>query len=248
MKKDSGILIYLIIGLIGSMFFIYFGYLLAGAVGVGEIEGIGFSNGIFAVLSNPFKGYFNDYTPIFMILGFILFECVFAIFLFSRKKEEPVNMDEYKPDILDLVDLDNMLDLVDKVEDESADEDRRISEKKKRRNLPSDSEIFNRPAKRSSNVAEDNTSDRAFVSMADTTDKKEEEDKKPADNLPDPSLSFGSEIMEEMLGDHYELDQLLAMLSIKKYMSDVTADVLKRMFSPDMTPEEITSYIQLFYE
>ena len=107
MNRKGSIITYLIIGIIGSVIFIFLGYFCAGALGIGQSEEIGFIDGLFTVLNSPFAGYFNDYTIDFMILGFILFESLFALFLFSHKKEEEVDADEYKPDIIDLVDIED---------------------------------------------------------------------------------------------------------------------------------------------
>lgn len=229
MNRKGSIITYLIIGIIGSVIFIFLGYFCAGALGIGQSEEIGFIDGLFTVLNSPFAGYFNDYTIVFMILGFILFESLFALFLFSHKKEEEVDADEYKPDIIDLVDI----------------EDEQI--KGKKNDLPDDVDLFMSKGVKAV-TSSDSSGTRGYVSSSETgSDTKENGSGSDDDNLAPDNLSFGSEIMEEMLGDNYELDQLLAMLSIKKYMKDVTADLLKRMFNPDMTPEEISSYISLFY-
>ena len=187
-------------------------------------------------MANPFAKYFTKYTPITVLLGFIVFETLYILYFFTRKKDEPVNEEEYKPDIIDLVDVDDVSQnkAVDPTEINDADlfgivadgVDSVIEEKKQ----GSDS---------------DNTE---FVSLVGKNyDRKKAEADASSAEL-DEKLSFGSEIMDEMLGERYTLDQMVAMINIKKYMKDVSADLLKRMFSPDMSPDEISSYISLFYE
>lgn len=159
-----------------------------------------------------------------MLLGFIIFESGYAMFLFTRGKEEVVDEEEYEPDIISLVDIDDMV-----------------------KKEPSDLELFGNLDKEKSKTdkkEEQYTMDRDFVASEDS--KKSSKDSDNNDEM-DEKLSFGSEIMDEMLGDHYTLEQMVAMISIKKYMKDVTADVLKRMFPPEMSAEEISSYIEIFY-
>jgi hypothetical protein len=214
--------IYVIIGVFGSVIGIFIGYLLAGVFGL--TESMSASDAFFTVLANPFAGYKNNFTPILMLLGFIIFESGYAMFLFTRGKEEVVDEEEYEPDIISLVDIDDMV-----------------------KKEPSDLELFGNLDKEKSKTdkkEEQYTMDRDFVASEDS--KKSSKDSDNNDEM-DEKLSFGSEIMDEMLGDHYTLEQMVAMISIKKYMKDVTADVLKRMFPPEMSAEEISSYIEIFY-
>ena len=214
-------LIYLLIGVFGSAIGIFIGYLLAGVFGLTDT--MSFSDAFFTVLANPFAGYKNNFTPILMLLGFIVFESAYALFLFTRTSEEPIDEEEYEPDIIELVDID-----VKKEE-------------------PSDLELFGDLALDKGKTVkkeENGAVDRDFVSASET--KNAAADDKAFEEV-DEKLSFGSEILDEMLGEHYTLEQMVAMISIKKYMKDVNADILKRMFSPEMSAEEISSYIDIFY-
>ena len=214
-------LIYLLIGVFGSAIGIFIGYLLAGVFGLTDT--MSFSDAFFTVLANPFAGYKNNFTPILMLLGFIVFESAYALFLFTRTSEEPIDEEEYEPDIIELVDID-----VKKEE-------------------PSDLELFGDLALDKGKTVkkeENGAVDRDFVSASET--KNAAADDKAFEEV-DEKLSFGSEILDEMLGEHYTLEQMVAMISIKKYMKDVKADILKRMFSPEMSAEEISSYIDIFY-
>ena len=214
--------IYVIIGVFGSVIGIFIGYLLAGVFGLTEFMSA--SDAFFTVLADPFAGYKNNFTPILMLLGFIIFESGYALFLFTRSTEESVNEEEYEPDIISLVDIDDMT-----------------------QSEPSDLELFgnlNKEKSKTDKKEEKYIVDRDFVASEDS--KKSSKDNDNNDDM-DEKLSFGSEIMDEMLGDHYTLEQMVAMISIKKYMKDVTADVLKRMFPPEMSAEEISSYIEIFY-
>ena len=234
-EKRSGTFILLIVGFFGSVFFAFSGYLVGGALGIGQEQGIGFGNGMIVVLSNPFAKYLTKYTPITVLLGFIVFETIYILYLFTRKKDEPVNAEEYKPDIIDLVDVDDVS--VQKAVDPAE---------------INDEELFGIVSDGVDSIAEEkkkgsSSNKTDFVSSSEKDDDSKKADADASSEL-DEKLSFGSEIMDEMLGERYTLDQMVAMINIKKYMKDVSADLLKRMFSPDMSPDEISSYISLFYE
>lgn len=49
------------------------------------------------------------------------------------------------------------------------------------------------------------------------------------------------------LYDDYSMDQLKAMMRIGKYMDHVNADMLRQMFKKDMSAEEISNYITMYY-
>lgn len=57
---------------------------------------------------------------------------------------------------------------------------------------------------------------------------------------------FNDEIVMDLLTE-YNMEQIAAMLKITNYMDDVKADMLKLMFRPEMSAEDITAYIEMFY-
>ncbi len=64
---------------------------------------------------------------------------------------------------------------------------------------------------------------------------------------PDSFSSFDDSIMNTLFDNGYELDQIIAMLPIKNYIPDVSADVLMMMFDNTLPKEEITASINSFY-
>lgn len=235
MKKGKNrILLLILVGIIGAASFIYLGYLIAGVIE--QASTIGVLNSILSVASEPFLNYMNDYAPITMLLCFIIFETGYAYcILHTRPVEETDEVEEFQPDIINLVDLPDEKEEV--VETESTDVELfRLSERK----ATSDDANVDERKKKKRLVS--------LPSKADTEEETEKTDRTIDEPSTDEKLSFGSEIMDEMLGSHYTLDQMVAMINIKKYMKEVNADLLMRMFKPDMTPEEISSYISLFYE
>ena len=104
-------LIFLAIGIIGSVFFIFFGYLLSGIIGAVLDENIDFLTAFCLVVGNPFDNYFNNITPVTMILGFIIYEGIYFLILMHRKGNGEVAEDLFAPDIIDIADksgLDNV--------------------------------------------------------------------------------------------------------------------------------------------
>ncbi len=228
-KKMGGLKL-IIPGVLGSLVFIIIGYFLAAASGVAQETGSNYTDALNIVLADPFTLRFNDYSPVYMLLAAVIFESCFAVYLMFGKKETEFKTEDYKPDIIDLVDLNE--DEFNKKKEPVADED-----------------LFSKFIKKTGESSSEEKKERPYVKANSGKDTRDVElDSSQAVSEEEEKLSFGSEIMDEMLGDHYEVDQLLAMLKIKKYIKDVDADLLKRMFRVDMTPEEIDSYITLFYE
>lgn len=98
-----GNLILVITGVFGSIFFIYFGYLIAAMIGYVQDNSTDILTGMYMILKKPFAKYFNLFTPITMILGFIVFEGIFFLIVMHGKKSEN-NEDEVLVDS-DVIDI-----------------------------------------------------------------------------------------------------------------------------------------------
>ena len=59
--------------------------------------------------------------------------------------------------------------------------------------------------------------------------------------------SFESSIMDDLFSNGYQLDQITAMLPIKKYIPNVTSDILMRCFKQSMDPVDISSHIDEYF-
>lgn len=68
------------IGVFGSALFLMVGYWSAGAMN-GD-PAIGFFKKFRNVLREPFSGHYNTYTPIVMVISFIVFEMIYFLILF----------------------------------------------------------------------------------------------------------------------------------------------------------------------
>lgn len=212
-------LIFLAIGIIGSVFFIFFGYLLSGIIGAVLDENIDFLTAFCLVVGNPFDNYFNDITPVTMILGFIIYEGIYFLILMHRKGNGEVAEDLFAPDIIDIADksgLDNV----------------------------NENEIFNGVVSEEISDTVDQQSSLGYVSPGEIDNEVNEE---PVTVTEERELFFSDEIVTDLLED-YDLSQIKSMLALKAHINIEDAGLLRRMFKPTMSAEEISNYIKMFYE
>lgn len=212
-------LIFLAIGIIGSVFFIFFGYLLSGIIGAVLDENIDFLTAFCLVVGNPFDNYFNNITPVTMILGFIIYEGIYFLILMHRKGNGEVAEDLFAPDIIDIADksgLDNV----------------------------NENEIFNGVVSEEINDTVDQQSSLGYVSPGEIDNEVNEE---PVTVMEERELFFSDEIVTDLLED-YDLSQIKSMLALKAHINIEDAGLLRRMFKSTMSAEEISNYIKMFYE
>ena len=212
-------LIFLAIGIIGSVFFIFFGYLLSGIIGAVLDENIDFLTAFCLVVGNPFDNYFNNITPVTMILGFIIYEGIYFLILMHRKENGEVAEDLFAPDIIDIADksgLDNV----------------------------KENEIFNGVVSEEISDTVDQQSSLGYVSPGEIDNEVNEE---PVTVTEERELFFSDEIVTDLLED-YDLSQIKSMLALKAHINIEDAGLLRRMFKPTMSAEEISNYIKMFYE
>lgn len=211
-------LIFLAIGIIGSVFFIFFGYLLSGIIGAVLDENIDFLTAFCLVVGNPFDNYFNNITPVTMILGFIIYEGIYFLILMHRKGNGEVAEDLFAPDIIDIADksgLDNV----------------------------NENEIFNGVVSEEISDTVDQQSSLGYVSPGEIDNEVNEE---AVTVTEERELFFSDEIVTDLLED-YDLSQIKSMLALKAHINIEDAGLLRRMFKPTMSAEEISNYIKMFY-
>ena len=219
-KQRYGNLIYLIIGILGSVIFIFVGYLVSGILGYILEKNYDFLTAFCMIAEQPFANYFNNITPVTMILGFILFEGIyFGIFL--RKKKQPEAAEDlFVPDIVDVADRAGL----DNIDEE---------------------ELFKNIVKVATESIDEQLDESGYVSP---NESDEAEGASNSENVvEEKELSFSDEIVTELLED-YNLAQIKSMLALKAYIEIEDAGLLKRMFKPSMSAEDILSYISLFYD
>lgn len=196
---------FIIFGLLGTLLFIFIGYVISGALFISENQDMNFWQGFMYVLSDPFYNYFNDYSIFLMIAGFLTFEIIY-FFVY-------ISLSSGRGNITDS----DLVDDTDLAYQDSADE-------------MSDKDLFN-----------------GYLSGSSLSDSGSGS-KGVIDGLsPDSFSSFDDSIMNTLFDNGYELDQIIAMLPIKNYIPDVSADVLMMMFDNTLPKEEITASINSFY-
>lgn len=226
-----GSIVLVIAGVCGSIFFIYCGYLIAAMIDYVQEYSTDALTGAYVILSKPFDKYFNQFTPITMILGFIIFECIFFLMVIRKRRLQEDNGNVLvNPEVIDVAEKSfdkNIFDNSDRVFDEMLQE----------------SDNTEPELDRSGYVSPDFE---AKIDLQRLVPKSEESDMEP-DKIDPEQISFNDEVVTELLNE-YDLSQIRAMVALKKYISDCDVSLLRRMFRPTMSAEEISDYIRIFYD
>lgn len=224
-KGHKAEIVLLLCGVLFSLLFILLGYWIAAIIGFMMNNSVDFLTGFCRVMEKPFGKYFNDLTPVGIVLGFIVAEILFFFFLKrNKRKEEFFDEDELEPDIIDVADKAG-IDYMDEKKASHLSDDELFS-KESVLKMPAD----NKPI--------DYVVPGESVSAANDNGEAEETQE---------NLSFDDVIVTDLLDD-YDLSQIAAMLQIKKYIDIDNAMLLRKMFKPSMSAEDISSYIKMFYE
>lgn len=235
MWKDRSANLIITAGVCGSIFFIYLGYLTAAVIGYVQDKSSDILTGMYMILEKPFGRYINRFTPVTMILGFIIFEIIFFLTVLQHggrsENEEEILSDSESEDITEksfekgeeknaFVTSENLFNEIDLTNNNDLD----VAENESTYVFPE--------------VSEDIDSTRSdSISVLTENDK----------DTVETEISFSDEVVTELLND-YDLSQIKAMLALKAYISSVDVSLLKRMFKPTMSANEITDYIKIFYD
>lgn len=226
-----GSIVLVIAGVCGSIFFIYCGYLIAAMIDYVQEYSTDALTGAYVILSKPFDKYFNQFTPITMILGFIIFECIFFLMVIRKRRLQEDNGNVLvNPEVIDVAEKSfdkNIFDNSDRVFDEMLQE----------------SDNTEPEPDRSGYVSPDFE---AKIDLQRLVPESEESDMEP-DKIDPEQISFNDEVVTELLNE-YDLSQIRAMVALKKYISDCDVSLLRRVFRPTMSAEEISDYIRIFYD
>lgn len=226
----------IIAGVCGSILFIYLGYLIAAIIGYAQDNSTDVLTGVGMVLKKPFVKYFNQYTPITMILGFIAFEVIFFLIVMrGRKLKDNEEETLFDSEVIDLAEV--------------------SFEKNNDQNVLTSDDLLEELQERSSGESELNKS--LYISPEEddgidlrdqisvSKEKRGDNSKKDSEN---PEIvSFSDDVVTDLLND-YDLSQIKAMLPLKEHISSVNVTLLRRMFKPTMSADEIDKYIKIFYE
>lgn len=98
------------------------------------------------------------------------------------------------------------------------------------------------------NKSEENSENDATVEMAPSAIQDIEKTSKSMTEIePEEDKTSISEDLFMELNGTYSMEQIAEMMKISKYIETVSAALLVKMFKPNMTAEEIRSYIEMFY-
>ena len=219
-------IVFLLCGVVLTIIFIMLGYWITAILDLMMNNSVDFITGVWIVMDKPFDKYFNNLTPVGVVLGFILAEILFFFILKKCKgKEECFGGNEFEPDIIDVAykaEIDYMDD--------------------KKASHPSDGELFSKDsASDIEKISDDKPID--YVLPGENINANEN----LGVNETQENLTFDDKIVTDLLDD-YDLPQIAAMLQIKKYIDIDNVMLLRKMFKPSMPAEDITSYIKMFYE
>lgn len=215
-------IVFLLCGVVLTIIFIMLGYWITAILDLMMNNSVDFITGVWIVMDKPFDKYFNNLTPVGVVLGFILAEILFFFILKKCKgKEECFGGNEFEPDIIDVAykaEIDYMDD--------------------KKASNPSDGELFSKDLDSDlKKISDDKPVDYVLPGTNDNLGVEETQE----------DLTFDDKIVTDLLND-YDLSQIAAMLQIKKYIDIDNVMLLRKMFKPSMPAEDITSYIKMFYE
>lgn len=217
------------IGLLGSFLSSAIGYWLAAAIGFMKQESLPFDRAINKVFLDPFAPYVNEYTPVIILMAFILFQTLFFLYLLlvrkgmskKRQFEEREEVDLEKSDNADYI-FGSVISDDKKIAEIGNDEP---EEQAAMGFVLPEEVLFERPEEPATEVMEFETVE---------SENQEEE-------------LFSSEVVLELLSLQYDMDQILEMKKITKYIDNLKLSVLKRMFKPNMPADDIREYIEMFY-
>lgn len=202
--------------LVCTMFFIFIGYCITGAIPITNIN-LNYFQRLLNVVSSPTDGYFNEYTPIGMIAGFILCEIIFAFILFMmncRTKENGAEIMQEDP----------YLDPPDENEDmEFLFLDRAVGKEEKQIKEKGDKQ------EKAEKITEK-------ISAKESKAEETEEE-----------VMMQEQAFLELFSSGYSMPQITEMMEVTKYIKDIDVPLLKKMFKNNASPEEIRNQIESFY-
>ena len=236
-NKGRGTRVIIIVDCMFALLCMLLGYWISAVIGYVQQADMSIVNAILAVLSKPFGNYFNNYSPILMLLGVVLAEFFLYLYLSKNHNSETNDLE------CENVDEDTVLPRLDEEEENVSFLSKAMQEEEERT--------------KTVNENTDVISDFNVVLPEDEKIKRDTQIEKevevaeiePIIEFPQErkSIEIDNKIFAE-LATEYEIDQICAMLKITEYMENVTSGMLRNMFAPTMPADEIQQYIKIFYE
>lgn len=204
-----------LIGMIGSIISLMIGYWVAGAL-AGNSK-ISFAERFCQIMKKPFSNYFGTYTPIIMVISFVVFEVLFFLILAAFREE---HIEVGKESVTDKKDVKSEILESEKVPEVSED----VFCEDAQENTAEFSDFLERIGW-DTEISENNT------------EENNEEMKK----------HFSNEISFRLIEKGYSNEQIGEMAGVLSYISDISFELLVKMFDVSMSAHDISEYIKLFY-
>lgn len=215
---------------------LFLGYIVSNIVYLvrDSFESVGVATA--SVLMNPFRCQFNKYTPTCGIILFAVFQLFLAILYYKTTDDNDISTRKNNKRTKD-----NITDK--RIEDVGPGEEIDLEEKSE---FTDEEDIFASML----DIADIENIDEEYEGSgldSNELDILEENEKEEVENVRE-EYTFSQDVMDDLTIFGFDVLQISAMLNIKKYIEDVDAEFLSKIFNTSMTPEEIEKYIKLFYE
>lgn len=230
---------------------LFFCYLISGICGEVFDDGVPVLKAIGTVFRTPFSNHFNDFTPILLLIGFIMSETIWVFqylkpeFKFRNIFKNNMSVENGDSDsATNMEQVHNSSNTTKEVADEPVH-----AESVEPKSF-SDSEDID--LSKFGFVVPDDVTEVQKEKVESGTDKREEDIAEPEkifsadETVEDELLSFSSDIFWDLNGD-YTPEQIKEMVILKRYIKNLSAEMLRKTFSPSLSAEEIREYIELFY-
>lgn len=203
--------------IIGTAMSLIAAYWFMGAIPNTE-DNIGYFDRLLNVLKSPFADYFNNYTPIGMILAFIIVEFFFGVIFIAKIMGKSTDLP------------DNEL-FADKENPKTEFEPEPIKE--------SESQIEfvvsqNLPEVRSFSTDDGKKEDSRSVSQKNIDDDTKD-------------VFMEDKMFLKLFNSGYSMEQINAMMELTLYLPFIDDRQLMKMVNPSMAADEIRSYIDMFF-
>lgn len=256
MKKRRSLACDIILYIIATMMCLFVGYLFAAAIGGFENAPDLFWDRIFYVVNHMGVLFLNEYTVLFITLGFMLPQFIVGIMLFMKVMghEETVSSCDERKTVSETVTKQILPDDLPTV---YVDENESVSEihETELYDLPNGSETIE-----VSDPQEDFRNNEIVNSefeLSENSDVRKEDRKEDRrddlfsvfkrQNRDEEDVGFDQTTSLKMMNIGFNIDQIRAMMELKQYIGEVDASILCRLFNKDMSPAMIHEYIEAFY-
>lgn len=240
-NKERNTIVVVIVDCIIAVVFMLLGYWISAIIGFIQQADISIADALLKVISKPFGNYFNNYSPILMLLGVVLAEFSLFLYLYLNKNNSNKvsdSEDETVNEIPVLPRTDEEAENVSFLSKVMRDEEERTKTIDEKVDVVSD---FNVVLPDDEDLGENKQS--IQIEKEGATIENEFVIEFPQERK---AVEIDNKLFAE-LATEYEVDQICAMLKITEYMEGVSAGMLKKMFAPTMPADEIQQYIKIFY-